>query len=378
MNAPLPEFALPGFAPVAQPWQAGIDDELQCVQVRQETHDVKTFVLRSPQPRSFRYLPGQFITLELEIDGQRLNRCYTLSSTPTRPDLVSITVKRVRGGPVSNWLHDTLQSGDRLSVNGPSGVFSCFTQPHGAYLFLSGGSGITPLMSMARALHDLASGADVVFVHAARTPADVIFAEELQLLAKNMPRFRLALVCEQRGGASGYAGYSGRLDAGLLAHMAPDLLQRHVYCCGPAPFMAGVREMLKQMDCDMRHYREESFAFDSPASAPATTPAPVAGGSAPAACTPMPAASGLHTITLRKLEQRFDCGGDERLLAAAQRAGVRMPFSCSNGVCGTCKTLKLAGEVTMKHQGGIRQREIDQGWILPCCSTPQSDVVLDR
>ena len=102
------------------------DDEwLECVQVRDETHDVRSFVLRSLQPRSFRYRPGQFITLSLDIDGERVNRCYTLCSSPTRPDTLCITVKRVPGGLVSNWLHEHMRPGRRLSATGPAGAF-CF------------------------------------------------------------------------------------------------------------------------------------------------------------------------------------------------------------------------------------------------------------
>ena len=360
MNARMPEFAI---AP-APTWQADEDEPLQCIQVRDETHDVKTFVLQTPSARSFRYLPGQFITLELQIGGERINRCYTLSSTPTRPDRATITVKRVPGGTVSNWLHEHLRPGSRLNVSGPSGHFSCFLHPAERYLFLSGGSGVTPMISMSRALHDLASDADIVFVHCARTPADVLFAEELQLLAKNMPRFRVALVCEERGAQSAYAGYTGRLNPALLANIAPDFATRDVYTCGPAPFMAGVRGMLTAAGCDMRRYREESFSFDTLQPEPEPVPAGVGRGS--------------FFVKLNRLGQEFPCAGDERLLAAAQKAGLRLPFSCSSGVCGTCKTRKLSGEVEMTHGGGIRPREIEQGFILPCCSRPLSDVVLDR
>jgi glycine betaine catabolism B len=359
MNARVPAFAL---AP-APAWQPGEDEQLQCVLVREETHDVKTFVLQAPAARSFRYLPGQFITLELQIDGVALNRCYTLSSAPTRPDRVSITVKRVPGGTVSNWLHDHLKAGDRLAVNGPAGRFSCFLHPAERYLFLSGGSGITPLMSMSRALHDLGSEADIVFVHAARTPADVLFADELALLARNLPRFRVGVICEQRGAQPAYAGMLGRLNGALLAAIAPDFLTRDVYTCGPAPFMAGVRALLAAGGYDMRRYREESFSFDSLQPRPEPAPA---------------VAAGSFVVRLSRQGREFDCGSDERLLAAAQRAGLRLPFSCSSGVCGTCKTRKLAGDVEMAHGGGIRPREIEQGFILPCCSRPLSDVVLDR
>ena len=122
----------------------GPDDEwLECMQVRDETPDVRTFMLRALPARSFRYRPGQFITLRLDIDGEAVNRCYTLSSSPTRPETVSITVKRVPGGRVSNWLHEHLQAGQRLSATGPSGSF-CFpagpvAAPARGQLYLSGG-----------------------------------------------------------------------------------------------------------------------------------------------------------------------------------------------------------------------------------------------
>jgi ferredoxin-NADP reductase len=357
----VPDFA----APASPPWSSDRDETLRCVQVRQETHDVKTFVLAADGPRSFRYLPGQFITLELDIAGSKINRCYTLSSTPTRPDLVSITVKRVPGGTVSNWLHDNLRPGMSLGVIGPAGEFSCFKAPAQRYLFLSGGSGVTPLMSMTRALHDLGSDADIVFVHCARTPADVLFPEELTLMARNMAQLRLATVCEQHTAGSAYAGHIGRMDAARLAHIAPDFLQRDVYTCGPAPFMAAVRQLLATAGYDMQRYREESFSFADLEAAPAPQETAEGGAST-------------YRIQLQKMGQSFSCRSDQTILQAATAAGFRLPSSCSSGLCGTCKTKKISGQVEMKHAGGIRPREIDQGWILPCCSKPVSDVALDR
>lgn len=339
---------------------------LRVVQVRRETHDVKTFVFEPEDPTAWTYLPGQFVTFELTIDGAPVNRCYTLSSTPTRPERLSITVKRVPGGPVSNWLHDNVKAGDVLSALGPAGEFSCFVKPAASYLFFSGGSGVTPLMSMSRALHDRSSNADIVFVHAARTPADLLFAEELALMAKNMPQFRYAYIVEDRGEHSAWHGYTGRLSPGLLAHLAPDFLSRDVYTCGPAPFMKAVRSQLEAAGYEMARYREESFNFET--LMPAATAAP----------EPLPAGEPTHRIRLNKLGDEFDCSAGLTILQAADQADIRMPYSCANGICGTCKTLKISGEVEMNHGAGIRQREIDMGWILPCCSKPRSDVVLDR
>jgi ferredoxin-NADP reductase len=353
----------------------GPDDEwLECVRVREETPDVRSFVLRPAQARCFRYRPGQFITLSLDIDGERVNRCYTLCSSPTRPDTVMITVKRVPGGKVSNWLHEHLCPGMRLSATGPAGSF-CFPPgpvkvPARGQLYLSGGSGITPLMSMSRAWGDLGLDADVQFIHAARTPQDIVFADELKLLARALPRWRATLLCEGRGSTPGYSGLLGRLTLPLLRSQVPDFLEREVWCCGPAPFMAAVRTNLAEAGFDMARYHEESFSFES-AKADAAE-------AAEASSDAVSGGAKRFAITLKSRGERFECGADETILKAAQRAGVRWPFSCSSGVCGTCRTRKLAGEIEMNQGGGLRPREVAQGWMLPCCSKPLSDLELDR
>jgi ferredoxin-NADP reductase len=374
MSAPsaLPAHAVSLAGAFAPLWSSDTDERLRCVHVRQETHDVKTFVLAADAPRQFRYLPGQFITLELEIGGERINRCYTLSSTPTRPDRVSITVKRVAGGVVSNWLHDHLQVGMPVGVMGPSGLFSCFEAPASRYLFISGGSGVTPLMSMLRALHDLGSQADIVFVHCARTPLDLLFTDELSLMAREMPQLRLAMVCENHTPGSAYAGHLGRMDAARLAHIVPDFLQRDVYTCGPAPFMAAIQGLLKTAGYAMARYRQESFSFE-----------PVTASQNPVLAALQIDKAALETdtvfqVALSNSGQSFPCRTNQTVLQAAVQAGLRLPSSCSGGACGTCKTKKVSGQIDMQHAGGIRQREIDQGWMLPCCSKPLSDLALER
>jgi ferredoxin-NADP reductase len=347
-------------------WDSGRDETLVCRAVRQETHDVKTFVLAPPEPRLLRYAPGQFITLELEIGGRSINRCYTLASSPSRPDTVMLTVKR--GGIVSSWLHDHLQPGASLRVLGPAGDFSCFLdQPRaGKYLFLSAGSGITPLMSMSRAIHDLALDADVAFIHSARTPADIIFARELELMAHSRHQFRLGFICERRGDDPAWAGFNGFLSHAALSNIAPDFLERQVYTCGPAPYMAAVRTILLQAGFDMANYHEESFNFET------------LNAAAEAAEAPPQAGSATFKVDFTRTGDQVACAAGQTILAAAKAAGMRLPSSCTQGMCGTCKTKMVSGQVEMKHAGGIRQREVDQGWILPCCSKPLSDVVLER
>ncbi|PRX30624.1 ferredoxin-NADP reductase [Paraburkholderia sp. BL18I3N2] len=380
-------------------WNSDTDDTLVCCQVRQETHDVKSFFFRAPSGRAFVFEPGQFITLELEIDGESINRCYTISSPPTRPHTISITVKRVPGGKVSNWLHDNLHAGAEVRVLGPSGEFTCARHPARKFLFLSAGSGITPLMSMSRAHHELGEDSDIVFVHSARTPDDIIFARELDLIASNQAHFRTAFVCERVGARTNWPGVTGFLTLPLLKLIAPDYLEREIFTCGPAPYMQAVRNLLDEGGFDRSHYHEESFSFEtvSEVAAQLTTAhvadalqsvgAPVTADSFVEAREEAPgfapAPLSIETeirfkVSFAKSNREIECGSGQHVLDAAKKAGVRLPASCTQGMCGTCKVKLVSGEVAMKHAGGIRQREIDQGMVLLCCSKPLSDLVVDK
>nr|WP_322045312.1 hybrid-cluster NAD(P)-dependent oxidoreductase [Paraburkholderia sp. J67] len=352
-------------------WTSDVEETLECCHVRQETHDVKSFFLRSPQGRTFSFEPGQFVTLELEIDGEAINRCYTVSSSPARPHTISITVKRVPGGKVSNWLHDNLMPGATIRVLGPAGEFTCARHAAPKYLFLSAGSGITPLMSMSRAYHDLAEDRDIVFVHSARTPDDVIFARELELIAASHSSFRTSFVCERVGARTQWSGVTGFLTLPLLKLIAPDFMEREIFTCGPAPYMKAVRDLLDEAGFARERYHEESFSFESLAAndAPPTV-------ESDAIEAPNEAAT--FKVTFAKSHREIACGSHQSVLAAAREAGVRLPASCTQGMCGTCKVKLVSGEVDMKHNGGIRQREIDQGMVLLCCSTPRSDLVVEK
>ena len=356
-------------------WTSDVEETLVCCHVRQETHDVKSFFFRSPQGRTFSFEPGQFITLELDIDGETINRCYTISSSPARPHTMSITVKRVPGGKVSNWLHDNLRPGDAIRVLGPAGEFTCARHAAGKYLFLSAGSGITPLMSMSRSHHELGEDRDIVFVHSARTPDDIIFARELDLIASNHQHFRTSFVCERVGPRTNWPGVTGFLTLPLLRLIAPDFMEREIFTCGPAPYMKAVRDLLDEAGFDRAHYHEESFSFDS--LSPAEQAAASEGeGTALDAGAAEGAAK--FSVSFTKMRRDIECGAHEHVLDAAKRAGVRLPASCTQGMCGTCKVKLVSGQVDMRHNGGIRQREIDQGMVLLCCSKPLSDLVVDK
>ncbi|KQT87485.1 hybrid-cluster NAD(P)-dependent oxidoreductase [Aurantimonas sp. Leaf443] len=370
MNAPV---ASPPGQPVPTGsfrWEPEEDDVLLCRAVREETHDVKTFVFAPRNARQFAFLSGQFLTFEFEIGGETIHRCYTISSAPTRPDTVSITVKRVPGGPVSNWLHDHFRPGMMLRATVPMGDFTWSGMKAPKYLFLSGGSGVTPMMSMTRSSYDLALVADIAFVHAARTPADIVFRDELEMMGRRNRSIRPTFVVEADSPAETWTGYRGRLDEAKLSAICPDFRERVVFVCGPAPFMTAVRAMLQAAGFDMARYHQESFDFSELAASEQAEIADAQGA--------IDSTARVFQLDFAKSRRMVECPEGMTVLEAARRAGLRLPSSCSKGLCGTCKSKLTSGSVDMKHGGGIRQREIDAGMALLCCSRPLSDLVIER
>ena len=352
---------------------------LVCTAVSDVTHDVRNFVFEAEGGQVFDFEAGQFVTLMLDIDGYPVNRCYTISSPPTRPHRLAITVKRVLGGPVSNWLHDNIVPGSKVNAMAPLGAFTLAKQPAEKYLFLSAGSGITPLMSMLRTMYDLGSDADVVFLHSARTPSDIVFRHELAAIETLMSNLRVVHVCENDYPSERWGGMRGRLSPTMLHTIVPDLHERVTFNCGPVPYMEAVRRILGELEYDLGNYNEESFTFDDPAQ-PGAAPPPEGVEYGAIAVTPPPAGDdgvATYSVEFTKSGHTVTCRADEFVLDAALAAGLRLASSCSQGMCGTCKLPKLSGEVEMNHNGGIRPREVAAGKILACCSKPLSDLSLD-
>lgn len=339
------------------PW----DDRLQVLEVigiTDEAPEVRTFTFRSDAQTWFRYKPGQFVTLELPVGDEPLMRTYTLSSSPSRPFSIAVTVKAQAGSIGTRWMFEHLKPGDRLRAYGPAGDFSHHNHPAGKYLFISAGSGVTPMMSMLRWLNDCAPWTDVSFVNCARRPEEIIFRKELELLGGRMPGLSLGFLIEERSSRESWFGHMGRIDAVRLPLLAPDFREREVFCCGPEPFMRAVRDMLSAAGFDMEHYHQESF-------------------SAPVAEVVVPPLAGEDVVADEVVPVHFSVSGTEgaclpgqTVLQTARAAGVRIPAACEFGLCGTCKVRKLSGEVAMEHNGGILDPEIDEGFILACCSRP--------
>lgn len=362
------------FNPVTtQTWTNG-RHRVRCVKVIQETWDVRTFCFMAEQPVLFFFKPGQFVTLELEIDGEPIMRSYTISSSPSIPYSFSITVKRLPDGRVSNWLHDNLKVGDELAVHGPVGDFNVIDYPAEKVLFLSGGVGITPLMSMTRWFFDTNADVDVEFVHSARSPRDVIYHRELVHMFSRLPEFKLHVVCENKSDiGEAWAGYRGYLSQAMLELMVPDYLEREIFCCGPTPYMNAIKQILRSNGFDMSHYHQESFG---------ATPLDVREDVRELAEQAEAEAEEIDYAELLQVE--FSGSGKsvriqpgETVHAAAAKLGLHIPKACGMGICGTCRVGIKSGEVEMDHNGGITDEDIAEGYILSCCSRPKGHVVVD-
>jgi ferredoxin-NADP reductase len=367
------ESSVDALAPIStQTWSNG-RHKVRCVKVIEETRDVRTFCFMADQPVIFFFKPGQFVTLELEIEGEQIMRSYTISSSPSVPYSFSITAKRIPYGKVSNWLHDNIVVGSDLAVHGPVGSFNCIDYPSDKLLFLSGGVGITPVMSMTRWFFDTNADIDMVFSHSARTPKDIIYRRELEHMCSRIENFSLHLICETYESGQAWHGYRGFLDEAKLTMIAPDFMDREIFCCGPSPYMDAVKKILQINNFDMKHYHEELFG---------STPKAIAATAEESAAKVVETLK--HHTSDDMVEVSFYKSGksilglpDETIHAAAARIDLNIPRACGMGVCGTCKVLKLEGEVSMDDNGGITDEDKAAGYILSCCSVAKGRVVIE-
>ncbi|GHA16422.1 hybrid-cluster NAD(P)-dependent oxidoreductase [Oceanisphaera arctica] len=318
---------------------------LRCVAREPLARDMDTYWLEATDGKPLAdYQPGQHLPVALDIEGRRHLRYYTLSSSPTRPGRYGISVKRQPDGRVSNWLAEALQPGSTLLAHAPTGDF--ILKPAERYLLLSAGSGITPMLSIVRALADRKQLKDLVFLHVCRTEADIPARAELEQLAADHPGLTLEFVLTRPA-----RGEGGRL---ILAQLAaiPALPQRRVYLCGPDGFMQQARSWLLALGVPVGMLRQEYFASPQTETVSRET----------------------LSVNIRIGEREFVGNNRQDLLTQAEGQGVSLPWSCRAGICGSCKQTLKSGEVDQPEAPALSAAERKAGVILTCCCVPLSDV----
>ncbi len=220
--------------------------ELRVARIFVETPEVRTFRLVPIDGGKlpFDYLPGQYLTIEQAIDGDRVTRCYTLASSPSRTGYCEISVKRESQGRSSRNLHDHVREGDRVLVRAPAGKFVFTGSEAQRLVLIAGGVGITPMMAITRYLTDICWSGPIDFIIAARTREHLIFHDELRALAARFPNLKLWIVLSNADNDPQWTGERGHLSPELLRRWVDDWNTPLVYLCGPQPMMDAVTKLL--------------------------------------------------------------------------------------------------------------------------------------
>jgi 3-ketosteroid 9alpha-monooxygenase subunit B len=321
---------------------------LRVREVIAETPDACSFVLEAPPELAerFRPKPGQFLTFQLPVKGEPLMRCYSLASSQLLGEPLKVAVKRVAGGRASNWLCDNVREGAWLTVAPPAGLFVPKDLNRNLLLF-AGGSGITPVISIAKSAL-AAGGGQVTLLYANRDEKSVIFAAELAQLARDYPsRLRVIHWLDALQGVTSVAQ--------LAALLAP-WCDAEVFICGPGPFMAAAEAALASLGVPAERVHVERFV---------SADAPAAGGASDAPSTEV-------EVLLDGYSHVFDCAPGEALLEAMGRAGMSPPSACRAGACGACMCRLEAGEVSMAGNQVLDANDLAEGWILACQARPSS------
>lgn len=328
-----------------------------CVEsVIEETHDARSIVFSIPESLKtvYQYKPGQFLTLRLPWEGESLLRCYSMSSTPEQDAMPRVTVKRVQDGRASNWLCDQIKVGDRIDVMRPAGVFVPRTF-EGDFLLCAGGSGITPVYSILRAV--LAQGQGRIrLIYANRDEASVIFKAELKALAKAYPdRLEVIHLLDSVQGIPSEA---------LLTRLAEPMATAQVFICGPAPFMSAMESALSHTAIDPDKIHVERFiSLNQDAPDPEVKAALQANASFEQAQVSIEIDGAVHELL---------CRADETVLDAAERSGVSLPYSCKIGMCASCICEVKEGEVELLLNEVLDARDLAKSRTLSCQAVPKT------
>ncbi|MBU2914298.1 ferredoxin--NADP reductase [Reichenbachiella agariperforans] len=336
--------------------------QLTIKEVVKETKDAVSVVFEEPASGAIQYQPGQYLTLISTIDGKKIRRAYSLSSSSAYNESPTVTIKRVEGGRMSNHVSDTFKAGDTIEVMAPMGSFVIEIKPEGKkHLFLfGGGSGITPLMSIAKTTLKLEPNSKVTLLYANRDEESIIFKSKLEAL-KAEHGDRLQVIHCLETASTDWNGYSGYLTKDIIKEVL-DQSQDEQYTniqymtCGPEPMMNIVLESLEGLNIPQEIIHKESFT-------PASATEVVIDDSA----------DKLVTINLDGESHQVMVPNSKSILEAGLDDGIDMPYSCQSGLCTACRGKLVKGEIDKGNADGLTDSEKEEGYVLLCVSHAKSN-----
>ncbi len=309
--------------------------------IEPETANAVTVTIR-PGHDWLGHRPGQYLRVGIVVDGRHHWRAYSLTSDPERSDgWITITPKRYEPGVVSPYLTRQARPGEIVRLGGVEGTFTLPDPLPRSMLFVSAGSGITPVMSMLRSIERRGALDDVLLVHSARTPDDVIFGDRLRAMAARNPGFHLV---------ERHTAEQGRMSASDIDELCPDWRERETFVCGP-------RELL-----DAAHARWDAEGLADRLRMERFQPII---GSA------VEAGEG-GTIRFLRSGTEVECDGSTPILVAGEAAGIELPFGCRMGICHTCTGRLCSGELRDLRTGELHGTEGEM--VRTCVNAPQGPV----
>ena len=348
---------------------------LKIADVRREIDDAVSLRFELPEELrdTFRFVPGQHLTLRTELDGEDIRRNYSICAAPHEDEL-RVAIKRINGGVFSTWANSALAPGDMLDVMPPHGSFTWSFDPKRAatYVGFAGGSGITPVIALLKTALVAEPESSFTLLYGNRTSSSIMFLEELAAL-KNRFLDRLQIYHFLSQEQEDVELFNGRLDSGKIAEVLRSIVDPMAidaaFICGPGPMMDAAEQGLIDAGVPSEKILIERFTVGE-----------MSAEQAAAARALEQQAAGLKvqvTLEGRRRTLAFDAEKGS-ILENARVAGLPAPFACKAGVCATCRARLISGKVTMKANYGLSAQEVAQGYVLTCQAVPLTDdVVLD-
>lgn len=347
---------------------------LKVAKVVQETKDAVaiSFDVPADLANNYKYLPGQYMTLRLTINGETVNRSYSFCSSPYQNELPTIAVKRVEGGKASNFIATALTPGVEVEVMEPMGNFHSPIQVSNAkhYVLFGGGSGVTPVFSILKSVLAVEPNSKVTLFYGNRDTQSIIFHEQLkQLEGANPSRLKVVHILDKpETGWSGYTGFITKELATKLLRENTDMnfANAELFICGPTPMMKAVETALEDLKVAKEKVHIEYFTAKAEEDRVAADV-----GTTDASAAPFTGKTKVKLI-FDGNEVEFDVLEKETILNAALDAGFDPPYSCMVAACCTCRAKLLSGKVEMDDRESLTDAELSKGYVLTCQAHPKS------
>ncbi|UII32394.1 ferredoxin--NADP reductase [Fulvivirga ulvae] len=345
---------------------------LKVKEIVQETKDAITIVFESPESK-INYKSGQFLTLIVPMEGKDVRRAYSLCSSPFVDGDPAVTVKRVEGGLMSNWLPDNLKVGDTMKIMEPMGVFTTEykTDNKRHIVMFAGGSGITPMMSITKSMLTQEPDSIISLIYCNRDIDSIIFKDKLEQLQTDYEgRFRVIHILDDA--PMNWQGHSGLLNHDMLVKIferIPDWgADKTTYLmCGPEGMMKNVENLLEEQKIDKSQVFKESFVAGTIDKELKKEGAEPSDGEI---------VTREVTVIYDGEEHKFTVEPDSTILETALDLGIDLPYSCQSGLCTACRGKCISGKVKLDEEEGLSESELEEGYVLTCVGHPISDDVV--